>query len=107
MSRLRGRLYVHPLVTGLAFERAVIVIIGGRNGTVTTVAGRWSGLGDREGVIRETLRVDSGGVVVTGESQVERDLNVGGKLLLEQGEEVFVRNLGERHWGLRDVPKGH
>ena len=107
MSRLRGRLYVHPLVAGLAFERAVIVIVGGRNGTVTTVAGRWSGLGDRERVIRETLGIDNSRVVVTWKIEVERDLDVGGELLLEEGEEIIVGNLGEGHWSLRDVPKGH
>ena len=85
----------------------VVVIVGRRNGTVTTVAGLWGGLGDRERVIRETLRVDDTGVVVTGKAEVERDLNVGRKLLLEQGEEIIICNLGEGHWSLRDVPEGH
>ena len=59
------------------------------------------------GVIGETLRVDDSGVIVTREAQVKRYLNVGRKLLLEQSEEIFVRNLGKGHWSLRDVPKGH
>ena len=107
MSRLRGRFHVHPFVAGLAFERAVIVVVGGRNGAVTAVAGRGGGLGDREGVVREILRIDHSGVVVAGKIEVERDLDVGRKLLLEQGEEVIVCNLREGHWGLGDVPEGH
>ena len=100
-------LHVHPLVAGLTFEGTVIVIVGYRNRAVATVAGWWSGLGDRKCVVREVLRVDGGVVVVTGETEVERDLDVGGELLLEQGEEIIVCNLGNGHWGLGDVPKGH
>jgi len=107
VGRLCRRLYVHPLVAGLAFERTVIVIIGYRNRAVATVAGWWSGLGDRERVVREVLRVDGSGVVVAGETEVERDLNVGGELFLEQGEEIVVCDLGNGHWCLRDVPEGH
>lgn len=62
---------------------------------------------DREREIREILRIDGSRIVVSGESEVERDLNVGRKLLLEQGEEVIIRNLGDVHWGLGDLPKGH
>jgi len=107
MRRLRRGFYIHPLVAGLAFERTVIVIVGYRNRAVATVAGWWGRLGDREGVVREVLRVDGSGVVVTGKTEVERDLDVGGELLLEEGEEIIVCNLGNGHWGLRDVPKGH
>lgn len=107
MSRLRGWLYVHHLVASFTFERAVIVIVGSRNRTVAAIAGRWSGLGNRERVIRQTLWVYNSRIVVTGKTEVERDLNVGRKLLLEQGEEIIVRNLGEGHWGLRNVPEGH
>ena len=64
-------------------------------------------MGDREGVVREALRIDCSGVVVAGEAEVERDLDVGGELLLEQGEEIVVCNLGNGHWGLRGVPEGH
>lgn len=62
---------------------------------------------DREREIREILRIDGSRIVVSRESEVERDLNVGRKLLLEQGEEVIIRNLGDVHWGLGDLPKGH
>ena len=62
---------------------------------------------DREREIREILRIDGSRIVVSGESEVERDLDVGRKLLLEQGEEVIIRNLGDVHWGLGDLPKGH
>jgi len=107
VRRLCCGLYVHPLVAGLAFERTVIVIVGYRNRAVATVAGWWGGLGDRERVVREVLRVDGSGVVVSGETEVERDLDVCGELFLEQGEEIIVCNLGNGHWGLRGVPEGH
>ena len=107
MSRLGGWLYVHLLVASLAFERVVIVIVGSRNGTVAAITGRWGGLGNGERVIRQTLRIYDGRVVVAGKAEVERDLYVGGKLLLKQCEEIIVRNLGEGHWGLGDVPEGH
>ena len=63
-------------------------------------------MGDRESEIREILRINSS-AVVSGETEVERHLDFGGELLLEQGEEIIVRNLGDGHWGLRNVPKGH
>jgi len=107
VGRLCRGLYVHPLVAGLAFERTVIVIVGYRNRAVATVAGWGSGLGDRERIVRKVLRVDGSRVVVAGETEVERDLDVGGELFLEQGEEIIVCNLGNGHWSLRDVPEGH
>lgn len=83
MSRLWGWLHVHLLITSLAFERAVIVIVRSRDRTVAAITGRWSGLRNGECVVRQTLRVYNSRVVVTGKIEVERDLNVGGKLLLE------------------------
>lgn len=83
MSRLGGWLHVHILVAGLALERAVIVVVGSRNRTVATVAGRWGGLRNGECVIRQALWINNARIVVTGETEVKRDLHVGGKLLLE------------------------
>lgn len=40
VNRLWGRLHIHPLVASLALERAVVVIVDGRGGTVAAVAGR-------------------------------------------------------------------